>query len=130
MGLSFQPESIATARARYAAALTEVFDVESINLGTVLRPGECRANVFDFADGIRMIVSRDRLPTGKVVLHVSASLRQCGPIDLIAMVQVLACRFSSLSGFVGELGQVVITHGCVAHWNIAEVADAAANHGA
>src|SRR5262245_1998633 len=36
-------------------------------------PGEFAANVFDLEDGLRLIVSRERLPDGRLFLHVTAS---------------------------------------------------------
>ena len=57
--LPFTPEPIEALKARYAAALAETFDVESVALGTTQSPGETPANIFDTPDGERLIVSRD-----------------------------------------------------------------------
>jgi hypothetical protein len=74
-------ESLAVLRARYAAALEHVYDVEAIRRGAV-RPGEVAANVFDFEDGLRLIVSRERYPDGEILLHFSASfLPKCRMAD-------------------------------------------------
>lgn len=68
--LPFGPEPVERLRARYPLALEEPTDLEAIRLGTQSRPGERRRNVFDFADGLRLVVSDDP-PAG---VHVSASM--------------------------------------------------------
>ncbi len=62
-------------RLRWAKALEPIFDVESLCLGLTARPGELPVHVFDFQDGMRMIVSRERDTTGEIIDHLSASFR-------------------------------------------------------
>ncbi len=66
------PEPLDALRARYAAALEHVYDVRVILQGGI-RPGEVPANVFDALDGLRLIVSRERMLDRELLLHVSAS---------------------------------------------------------
>jgi hypothetical protein len=68
----FAPESEDRLRSRYAEAIRPVFDPESMALGVQERPGETRRNVFDFEDGLRLIISRDAIP--RPTLHLSASI--------------------------------------------------------
>lgn len=68
--LPFVAESIEAARARFAAALERVYPT---NVLSEDRPGQKRENVFDFASGLRLIISRDRFEDGSVEIHVSAS---------------------------------------------------------
>ena len=75
MGLPHESEPLAKLRARYAAALAPIHDAESLMLGTVERPGQRRRHVFDFDCGYRLIVSRERMPTGVVRTHVSGYTR-------------------------------------------------------
>jgi hypothetical protein len=67
------PEPLPALRARYARALEHVYDVAGIRDRGLIRPGEVPANVFDFDDGLRLIISREKLLDGEVTLHVSAS---------------------------------------------------------
>jgi hypothetical protein len=76
--VSSHPESLEALRGRYARALEHVFDVPAIRDRGGIRPGEVAANVFDFEDGLRLIVSRERMPEGHVVRHVSASFAEHG----------------------------------------------------
>jgi hypothetical protein len=67
------PEPLPALRARWKQALAHVYDQMAIVEGGGIRPGEVAAQVFDALDGLRLIVSRERVPEGRVVLHVSAS---------------------------------------------------------
>lgn len=67
------PRTLADHQQRYPAALRTVFDTEAIQYSGAKRPGECCENVFDFADGLRLIISRDKMPDGEILVHVSAS---------------------------------------------------------
>jgi len=66
------PEPLDALRARYPRALEYVYHADKVRAGGI-GPGEVAANVFDFEDGLRLIVSRERLPDGRLVLHVRAS---------------------------------------------------------
>ena len=67
--LSFEPETFASLKARMPAAIDHVHRV-----GVTPCPGEERHHIFDYADGLRMIVSRSHFPgDAKACLHVSAS---------------------------------------------------------
>src|SRR4051812_27825169 len=65
-------EPLEALRSRYPAALARVYEHEDTVRGGE-RPGEFAANCFDFGDGLRLIVSRERTLWGRVMLHVSAS---------------------------------------------------------
>lgn len=71
----YTTETLAQLQARYPKALEHVYDQVAIEERGTIRPGECPANVFDFEDGLRLIVSREREREGRIVLHVSASFR-------------------------------------------------------
>lgn len=68
------PEPLDALKARFPKALEFVFDAVGIRDKGLIRPGECVANVFDFEDGIRLIVSRELMPDRTRVLHFSASV--------------------------------------------------------
>lgn len=73
MPLPNHPEPLTALRARFALALAATIDAEAVEAGLVDRPGQQRQHVFDFLNGLRLIVSRDRHPDGTRYLHVSAS---------------------------------------------------------
>lgn len=62
-------------RKRWAGAVARVWDFMDNGLGSVDRPGMHQEHVFDFHDGLRLIVSTERLPPDGIArLHVSASI--------------------------------------------------------
>jgi hypothetical protein len=67
-----RPETIEAMRARFPRAMEFLYDAKGVHNGAI-RPGEVAAQVFDFEDGLRLIVSRLKIPCGCVCLHVSAS---------------------------------------------------------
>jgi hypothetical protein len=71
MGLPFRAQAPEEHRARWPLALDRLFNLDLLRPGDP-RPGLCRANVFDFAGGLRLIASREAL-RGRTALHVSAS---------------------------------------------------------
>lgn len=73
--IPFEPQTLLDLQQRYPAALTAVHDVESIKLRTALPPSSFPANRFDSAMGLRLFVSRERLESGQIVLHLSASVQ-------------------------------------------------------
>src|SRR5262245_30169010 len=75
MGLPHRPESIASMRDRYKKALVKIWETDK---GFSDRPGLHREHVFDFEDGMRLLVSTDRMPDLEIITHISAS---CGDRD-------------------------------------------------
>lgn len=74
--LPFEPESIEELKARYTDAIQEVFNPIEVAEDPDLSPGKRRKHVFDFEDGLRLIVSVDQLDSSAFprVTHYSASL--------------------------------------------------------
>jgi len=69
--LPFAPESLARLRSRYRAALIKVFDCRR---GVPYpQPSQLRGHVFDFEDGMRMVISRERVSETEQWLHMSTS---------------------------------------------------------
>jgi len=73
--IEYSPEPLTALRARYPRALEFLYDCAAVRDGGAITPGEVAANVFDFDDGLRLIVSRERLPEGVETVHLSASIR-------------------------------------------------------
>lgn len=73
MGLPFEPEIEDALRARYPDAVMDVYEVQKIMDG-LARPGTMRKHVFDYFDGMRFIVSRDKV-RNDIFLHISVSMQ-------------------------------------------------------
>jgi hypothetical protein len=95
MGLIFQPEPVAKLKKRYAQAFEKAYDVNKIGAGNMDRPGLHRENVFDFKDGLRLIISKDQ-HNGDLYLHASASLRE--PFKDMSMIPQIIKRWLQLAG--------------------------------
>lgn len=67
------PEPIDALRRRFPAAIAEVIAHEDIFSGRRPAPSGEPAHVFDTEDGLRLIVSMERLQDGCVGTHISAS---------------------------------------------------------
>lgn len=78
--IAYDPQPLDQLRARYFEALKPLVDVAAVMADENLSPGKRDLHVFDFEDGLRLIVSRDT-NTGNVWLHFSASMRAGSPIE-------------------------------------------------
>lgn len=84
--LPHRPETLESLKARYHAALERVYTLDDAISGRVLLAGRNPANVFDFEDGLRLVVSRIRLPSGPLTLNISASVALNGRVARDAQV--------------------------------------------
>jgi hypothetical protein len=129
------PEPLAALRARYPRALEHLYDAVAIRDARAIRPGEVVANVFDFEDGLRLIVSREQVPGLGRVLHVSASFLLTGELSqkldgilqaegvtmaYMALLREARCRFLELSGDPRRLAYVGKSSEMVPHFQIQE----------
>jgi hypothetical protein len=71
--LPFEPELVETMRLRYKDAIKDVVDIHKIAQKLIEPPSKNRRYVFDFYDGLRLIISKDS-DRAKVFLHFSASM--------------------------------------------------------
>lgn len=79
--LPFEPEPLSSLQARYSAALERVWPIPILAAAHARgedtdRPGLHRCYVFDFEDGLRLIVSREMMTNETTVVHFSASLNR------------------------------------------------------
>lgn len=58
--------------ARWPSVMAYDYDSAAVARGGI-RPGEVRANIFDFIGGLRIIASVEKKSDGRRILHVSAS---------------------------------------------------------
>lgn len=111
------PESIEALRARYHEALAPTYLIVDERSGEWHGIGQKRKHVFDFDDGLRLIISRERgaipaLPAHQVIIHVSASFDLGSPyikkitdqvFSLKEMNRFVQRRFRELSADTREL---------------------------
>lgn len=123
------PQPVSTLRERFQDALAEVFDIESIRLGVGVRPSDCRKCVFDFPDGLRLIVSKERMPDGALFRHFSASAHPGTTFyrwlakqrKLNRALKIIKHRYRELSGDEREAEFVGLSENKgVPHWYIWE----------
>lgn len=75
--VDIKPEPLEALRPRYPAAIATPYDLRKIDdLLVAGRPGTKQHHVFDFEEGIRLIVSREIMPDGRDSIHVSGSIHQ------------------------------------------------------
>lgn len=125
MPLPHRPEPLGALKARYQAALEPLYDWATIEEWQgELRPGLKRGHVFDFADGIRFIVSRELDDSKRTILHVSASIDAGSLLETIkAMPNPIGAFLAMAIDNFKKLGDrdlsrepVVITGAGVPHW--------------
>lgn len=71
--LPFEPEPTIVLKARYSEALKDVYDPKEIAANPELAPSKKRKHVFDFEDGLRLIVSVDKNGMNRLT-HYSVSM--------------------------------------------------------
>jgi hypothetical protein len=105
MGLKFKPLTVSEHRNRWSAALVKVWEygipLDSIadHLGD--RPGQHREHLFDFHDGIRLIVSADKYGDG-TYLHVSVSVSTESEAEKAIKLESGRCCLQKLDVLVNE----------------------------
>jgi hypothetical protein len=133
-----RPEPLESLRRRYPLALEHVHDSTAIRDHRATPPSKIPACHFVHEDGLRLIVSRERWPGGRVVIHVIASFPE--DCELAANFRVLYAlgwnaytvfagwlnsiprRFAALSGDARPLVYLGLSDAKVPHWMIEEEA--------
>lgn len=106
-------------RARYKAALRDWYSAEKCAAGQQERPGNKAKHVFDFEDGIRLIISRDR-NNGKEYIHVSGSGTDEYMSDkgFSAAKRDMENKFRQLCQRDVPLEFIAVSEGGIPHWII------------
>lgn len=116
--LPFEPEPNEILKKRVPTALDVVVDSIAAASGKCLRPGQQRKHVFDSPDGLRVILSREKVEGG-ILLHASCSAFADAEIlkSLRAdnLVNELTKRVQDLTGVRQSPKQTMITNGGVVH---------------
>lgn len=129
MGFNFQPEDVEAINLRMPAALERLWDQEAVRkdveangLGAE-RPGADRKYIFDYPDGMRLIVSREKTKTMESAVHISATLHHgllvrlwvAGKLSGKQLQEMVRTRIRTAIG-VREIELVGISDMGVAHW--------------
>jgi len=116
--LEYEPESIEAMRARLPLAFEKVNRAVDVLAGKALAPSGERTNVFDFPNGLRLILSRDEVD-GRNFIHLSASYRWASAFSSKEMF-VASIRHAmdglGLSLPLTELPHDVSPQGGIPHW--------------
>ncbi len=126
MIVPFEPEPIEEACERFPVALETTYEAWRSDLPGWNRPGQKRENIFDFEDGLRLMVSRDVLHAGgEPVIHVSASLHEEEAVesgwDRLSKKRFergVRQRLETLTGGRVRVGSMWLTCGGIPHWTI------------
>jgi hypothetical protein len=108
MAVPWTPEAVDALRARYPDAVIDVYDHNAIATGRQGLPGNQPKHVFDFPDGLRLIISRDRQADHRSGIVISGSvvpqtpveerLQSLGPDMATALCDLICERWQSLAG--------------------------------
>lgn len=121
MALPYEPQSIEQLKSRFSKCLEKVWDKDIDDLDKE-RPGLLRDYVFDFENGLRLIISKDNYKElGGLHIHISCSANKSDTFNhcfnknhLNRFIQ--AC-YNSIGG-KGNLEFIGFTEGRVPHWKI------------
>jgi hypothetical protein len=119
----FLPESVGKMKKRYGKAVERVLDFTCAE--TSPKAPE-RRNIFDFQNGLRIVVSRDRDAEG-LCLHVSASMATAGTLSTSVMMGLwkrdefwagMLQQYREISGDKGSFEEADLPprFSGVAHW--------------
>jgi len=106
MKLPHQPEELEAMRKRYPAAIEKKYNLLAVEMGLQVEPAAKQHHLFDFDDGLRIIISRDT-QDGIVVIHFSGSIEPgwplyqratAGHLTATELLALIVTRFRDISG--------------------------------
>lgn len=112
--IPFQPESDESLRARYHKAVEKPWSIDPKGPTPTDGPGKHREHIFDFEDGMRLIISIDKGPEDEL-LHFSASMFKHIEGDTLKLAEQ---RFREMSGCDRPAYRHIVTPMGVPHWFI------------
>jgi hypothetical protein len=116
--IPYNPQTVEELSKRFLQAIEKLYNQLNIAEGIEPRPGKFPEHVFDFGDGIRLIISREEIATGDQVLHISGSANKDGgrlTLDEY-LLQHIVEHFALISGIKDALILIGITPAQVAHF--------------
>lgn len=129
--IAWNPLPIEKLKKRVPNALLNLWDAEHIARNPdAPRPGEFPNQVFDFEDGVRLIISREKFRQGAIKIHVSLSIMTGGQtykeiidkisiaevVDIIEVLTALAKNHIKSINLDGDLDIIGISQNYVIHW--------------
>lgn len=121
--LPFRPQSIDEQRQRYPHALQHLFDCRGERAKRLRpKPSDLYGNIFDFEDGLRLLISREQYDDTGPYLHISASPVEEGKLTLSYKLDdprfhVYALnRFHEISDDTQPLGFMGLSPGNIPHF--------------
>lgn len=117
--IPFSPQPFQVLKERFYKCLIQSWNVENVSKNPNERPGNQQQYVFDFEDGIRLIVSRDHYK-GKEVIHVSASVdhKLYDMARASTLLTDMYHKFMGLSGIKTPPEHFFFSEKGVPHWLI------------
>lgn len=104
---------------KYKNALSNPYSVDKVIEGSQIRPGIKPEHVFDFENGIRLIISRD-YHGGKEYIHISGSYDEKTYKGKVGAPLLARMRMSywEVSGKTFEFPKPIYSKGGIPHWLI------------
>lgn len=127
----FSPQPEKKLRSRFNEAISPTVDIESVNIGVAAPPGSMPRCIFDWKDGLRMLIYR----SSDLHLVVGAKIRadgkfsksiKCSCCDLPKMniaKSIIMNRFRRLSQYDGPMNDCNVSDNCFVHISRGPVSD-------
>lgn len=117
------PEPTDALHARYPAALEPLVDPQAVARGEAPAPSGEPRHVFDSQLGLRLIISRERLHTGAIGIHVSASWHRPVPptSNIDSLRAEIQATWEAVSGSSLKLMLIGFSGGAVPHFLVETV---------
>lgn len=118
--IQFKPEPLGSLKSRFKEALIDSYCVANVKENPEERPGDKPRHVFDFEDGIRLIVSRDVIKSQEVI-HFSGSFEPAiysGSMNMQHILDLMVYKFIVLWGTKPHVNFVGFTSKGIPHWCI------------
>jgi len=115
--IPFSPEPVDSLKDRFCDSVIDLYNTDDIKAGKIKAPSKKKEHVFDFEDGIRLIVSRE-LYNGKEFIHMSGSFsgNLIPELKLKDGLSLLVDKYRALSGDdKGNAMQYYVTEAGVLH---------------
>ena len=115
--IKFNPQPLEQLKARFHEAISTLYNQIEVKEGNQPLPSKRPENVFDFGDGVRLIISREETPEGNQVIHISGSIcKEDGRLILDEiLIQHIVEHFALVSDIKDPLSLINITTAQVVH---------------
>lgn len=115
----FNPQKVEELKERYPKALQDLYIQTDVKYGLRVKPGTQPECVFDFFDRVRLIISREKEPSGRMVIHISGSIFDIGECQIIplndTLVHHIVEHYALISGNNGGLEVIGISNEKIIH---------------